>query len=108
MRTNIFPEFKGLLMKSVGKDEAHYVSPDKVQNAKQDAAYKTWGVHHLPKSGLLRGVPLDAEFLTALDTGHFRIVKPRIRDVQRRYYENTAADRCVKPYIVLVERIKKA
>lgn len=106
--TNIFLEVTGPLVKFVGEGDPLWVRPDKVQNAKQNAAHETWVVHHLPKNGLIRVVLLDEEFWNSLDAGHFRIVTPRIRGAQERYHEIPAAHPCVKPYDALVERLKKA
>jgi hypothetical protein len=106
--TNIILEINELPLNSVGKGETVCVSPGNVQNVKQNVAYDTWGVHHIPERGLLRVVPIDAKSWTAVDAGRFCIVTSRIRGVQGRYGEITAAHRCVKPYSLLAERLKKA
>lgn len=106
--TNIYLEITGPLVSSVAEDEPLWIRPDKVQNARSNVAHETWVVHHLPKNGLIRVIPLDGEFCKALDAGEFPIVTPRIRGVQERYHSIDASHGCVKLYDVLVERVKRA
>ena len=101
-------EVTGPLVAFVDQHQELWVRPDKVLNAKQSQGlHETWIVHHLPKDDLIRVVPLDAEFWRALEAGEFRIVTPRIRGAQERYYAIPAKHPCVKSCSVLIERLKK-
>lgn len=105
--TNIYLEITGPLVSSVDQNQALWIRPDKVENAKSSGTNETWVVHHLPKNDLIRVVPLDGEFWQALQNGEFPIVTPRIRGAQERYHAIPATHPCIKPCSALIDRLKK-
>lgn len=105
--TDIYLEVTGPLVKFVTRDKPLWVRPDKLESARRQNEHETWVIHHLPKDDLIRVIPLNDEFWTALDNDEFPIANPVIRGARETYHEIGASHPCVKSYDVLIARLSE-
>ena len=105
-KTNIFIEVTGPNSDYVGKAEALWVRPDKIENAVSHPEKDVWVVHVLQKDFFLRAIHLDENFKKDYKNGEFRIVRPIIRVIRETYAEIPANSKHVVAFDQLCSAIK--
>ncbi len=100
-------EITGPLVTFVREDANLWIRPDKIANARSHQGVLTIVVHHLPRNNLMRVIFLNGNFFSALDSGAFPIVHPPIRGVQETYNSIPANHPVVRPWLELLDFLKK-